>query len=304
MGRAKISFRAANAIEIPCNLCGSEDYKILVSKEGFQVVACSNCGLWRQNPCPTDEEIKKIYDKDYYCRGWGLDEDEASVREMKRATFRKRMAEIEKYIKPGRILDVGCATGFFLEVAKEKGWQPFGVEISEYSANLAKEKFGANIFKGSLEQIDLEDNSFDGVTMYDLIEHQKNPKEILRIANRILKQDGFLFLTTPNSKSLDSRILGKNWLNFIRDEHLYYFSPATIEKILQANGFEVIQVSTAIKAVSLFYIKHVLKKSEAQFFAFVFAFIVRLLPNKIAKKIFLIPSGDMLVIARKVKDIK
>jgi len=293
--------RTTNDIAVPCNLCGSRDYKIVVSKKGFQVVACSDCGLWRQNPQLTDEEINKIYDQNYY-KGWGLDEDEVSIKGMKKATFRKRMAEVEKYIKPGRILDVGCATGFFLEVAKEKGWQPFGVEINEYSANLAKEKFGTNIFKGLLEQIDNKDNFFDVITMYDFIEHQKNPKESLRIVNRMLKQDGFLFLTTPNTASLSSIIFRGNWPNF-REEHLYYFSPATIERILQDNGFGVIQISSAIKAVNLFYMKHLLIKSEAHFFASILAFIVNLLPKRIIKKIFHIHSGDMLVVARKARDI-
>ena len=93
-----------------CQACGAHNYKPVLSGSAFRIISCSSCGLFVRDPQLKDEEIREFYNQDYY-RSWGLDKDKDSVSEMKKATAKKRLAEIERYKEKGKILDVGCAAG-------------------------------------------------------------------------------------------------------------------------------------------------------------------------------------------------
>src|SRR6266702_6904096 len=128
-----------------CRLCQSDKaerlWPVRDNNPAYQVFLCQNCEARLVSPQPTDSFLRELYSKSYYDT-WGLQEDAGSVREMKLSTFDLRLDLIKRYTQSGRILDVGCATGFFLEAARAAGFTPFGVELSDYSSKIAKGKFG------------------------------------------------------------------------------------------------------------------------------------------------------------------
>jgi 2-polyprenyl-3-methyl-5-hydroxy-6-metoxy-1,4-benzoquinol methylase len=140
------------------------------------------------------------------------------------------------------LLDIGCAFGFFLEVARDNGWDCHGVEVCEYSSTYAKEKLGLNVRAGKLKDIRYPENFFDVIVLLDIIEHLKRPTDILGEVHRILKPDGLIVIITPNADSLIAKIMKAKWVLYQRPlEHLYYFTPLTLTSMLNKIGFRVIR---------------------------------------------------------------
>ena len=229
---------------VNCNLCNSDNTKLSFTKNGFNIVQCRKCGLVYVNPRLNKETLKKIYTKGYYTtqdeRGY---EDYIGGEKELKTMFRKRLKRIEKYKKGGRLLDIGCATGFFIEVAKEDDWETFGVEISEYASNYARER-GLNIFTGDVTATKFPDEYFDVITMWAVIANLTDPHRNLIEACRILKKDGLIVIQTGNITSIFAKLQGVNWSLLTPEGHLYYFSPKTLRKMLELTGFEIVKKST------------------------------------------------------------
>lgn len=226
-----------------CNLCGSSESYFLFSKFGFDIVKCKSCGFIYVEQDMSLEELKQHYNKGYFFGANKLGyKNYIEAKDTRMKKFQGRLAEIENMKKKGRILDVGCAMGFFLEVARRNGWEIFGVELSEYACKYAKKKFGINIYNCDLAQADFSNNYFDVITMWDAIEHLLNPMDNLREAYRILKKGGILAITTGDVSNLNAKIFGKNWVIYSPPCHLYYFSRKTLKNALSKIGFSIIKI--------------------------------------------------------------
>ncbi|MCK4348652.1 MAG: class I SAM-dependent methyltransferase [Thermoplasmatales archaeon] len=238
---------------VNCNLCKSDDTKLLFIKSSFNIVQCRKCGLVYVNPRHNVKALKKVYTKGYYS---GRDTPEYAEyvstkayedyigRETELKTmFRKRLKRIEKYKKGGRLLDIGCAVGFFLEVAKEDDWETFGVELSEYASNYARER-GLNIFTGDVTATKFPDEYFDVITLWAVISNLQNPYNNLIEAYRILKKKGLIAIQTGDINSIFAKLQGVNWRLLTPEGHLYYFSPKTLRKMLELTGFEIVKRTT------------------------------------------------------------
>ena len=231
---------------VACRVC-AENKKIKVEfiKNSYKLLKCPTCGLTYLDYNPKLWQITKFYSANYF-KGCGLDFGYYNYFAEKTNLVKigeKRLEEIERLTKIGKILDVGCATGFFLEVAKNRGWQVSGLEISSFAGNVAKKKFGKNIIIGELKEDTFPKNYFDSVTLWDTIEHLPNPKNTLKIIYKNLKNGGVLALSTGNIESLLAQISGRSWHLYHLPEHLSFFSPKTIAKLLENCGFKVISIS-------------------------------------------------------------
>lgn len=247
-----------------CNLCGSKNTKLLFkfsnphdsiflkelgfNKTTFDIVKCINCGLiYVGNRV---RNLNTIYDVEkYYSRGCSIGggrgyQDYISHKNSKIKDFGKKLSKIESYGKKGRILDVGCATGFFLYVAKERKWKTFGVELSKYSSNYARDEFGLNVFTGELIDEKLPGGHFDVITMWDVIEHIQDPLSNLKEANRILKDNGLIVISTADVNSLNAVLSKEKWSLFAPPMHLYYFSKKTLKQMLEKTGFDTVELKT------------------------------------------------------------
>jgi len=248
---------------IACNLCGSKNFKVLYKTERTdfgvdeyaptgnvhanfgQIVKCAGCGLVYINPRERSEDIVNKYRDvvDPTC----VDEEKGRV-----FTFERSLGEIEKFKKGGRILDIGCNIGTFVDVAKRKGWDAYGIEPNNWAAEYARKR-GLNVFRGSLAESNFSESFFDAVTMWDVLEHFTDPSQELRRTSDLLKTGGMLFLTTMDIESLFARVMGKRY-PWLMQMHLYYFSLETIKKMMAKNGLEVFRVSTHKRIIRLSYL--------------------------------------------------
>jgi 2-polyprenyl-3-methyl-5-hydroxy-6-metoxy-1,4-benzoquinol methylase len=268
--------------------------------ENLKVFSCKNCQVLFMEPQLSDQEITTLYSEAYY-KSWGISggsENEVS-KQMKIDTFLLRLKQIRKHSPEGSVLDIGCATGFFLEAAKQSGYDPFGIELSEYSSSLAKKKFGnAAIFNGRLEECTFNPSTFDVITMFDLIEHVRVPSETLGQAATLLKPNGIIMITTPDNKSLSNRLMGKKWTHY-KKEHFYYFDLESLTFIAKHNDLEIIYSENSKKALNVDYLKTQLNVYKHWLFTPLINLTHRLLPKKLTGKNFYIAIGEITVVLKK-----
>ncbi|MBD3271228.1 MAG: methyltransferase domain-containing protein, partial [Elusimicrobia bacterium] len=242
-------------VEIPCNLCGSNDFTTIyparydhaMDEEKLQdsfkssgdeilmdrLVKCNNCGLQYLNPRLNETMIINSYSS-------GSDEIFISQIDGRERTFRKCLDILEKFVlKRDALLDVGTAGGSFLGVAKERGWQVSGCEPSKWLTEWGNTHYGLNIQVGTIFDMHLDANSKNVITLWDVIEHTADPKNVLQECHRVLKNDGILLLVIPDIGSLVSKIMRRKWV-FLLSVHLYYFTYQTMKAMLEKTGFTVI----------------------------------------------------------------
>lgn len=247
--------------EVKCNLCGKDEARVIYksdfsdlkemadirynySVEDSQyktgrIVKCRNCGLVYVNP--RIGEVEKRYETEIV--------DDRYLRSMpqRNFTFERDIKKINKIIKPGNILDIGCSCGAFLEIARRYGWDARGIELNRQALDISRKK-NLQVYEKMLRKISFEDSTFNIVTLWGVIEHFADPLSELKEIYRILKIGGYIFITTADVNALIARIMGKNSPCYL-GQHLYYFSKKTLGQMLKKAGFEVLK----IKAHSQFF---------------------------------------------------
>ncbi len=216
------------------------------------IYCCDDCGLLFQWPMPADEELEEAY-------GGVVDPLYMAERDNRILTFRN----VIRSLGPAggrRLLDVGAYCGYFLEVARERGFRAEGLELSRWAAGLAR----AQGFTVHGEPLEVRANSADRyhvLTMWDVVEHLPDPREELAAARMLLVPGGRLHLSTIDTGSLVARLLGARW-PWLMDMHLVYFDRPTISALLEEAGFRVLDVGTYSHTVSAGYL---LRKLGASF---------------------------------------
>lgn len=212
---------------------------------GCGLARCTGCGLVYVNHKFTAQELAQYYREGYYCGECGLVyENYFADEELKIQGFRSRVEQIWKhYIHRGKLLDLGCAAGYFLEAAKPY-FEVVGVELSDYAARYAREVFGHTVITGEVFDGKFPSNYFDVVTMWDVIEHLPNPRAVVQEIYRILKPRGLLVISTGDVESLNARRNLKGWKLIAPPWHLFYFSKRTLRQLLSTTGFRVRAIET------------------------------------------------------------
>lgn len=250
---------------VRCNLCGADDTRPVALIDQLNIVRCNRCGLTYVNPRLEQSELQQIYTESYYDHDgivnglefFGYDDYIADEENIK-LTFAGRLKTIEKFTGPGRLLDIGCATGFFLALARDHGWQVVGTEVSSFSAGYARDKLGLDVRLGTLRALEFAAGSFDTVTMWDVLEHVTDPMAELSEVARILRTGGTISIITPDAGSLVARVLGDRWEEYRRvREHVYFFSRRTLSQMLRQVGFDILKVESAGK---IFYLGPALER--------------------------------------------
>jgi 2-polyprenyl-3-methyl-5-hydroxy-6-metoxy-1,4-benzoquinol methylase len=225
-------------IRVKCNLCRSFLFKPLYRRDKYIIGKCKNCDLIFTHPLPTKEELEEIYNEKYF-------KPYITSVNKKREIFQKRIRWIQVYCLKGSLLDVGCETGIFLELMKNKGWKIAGIEFSDVAWSYAREKVGDVIFYGNLKDACYKSNSFDVVTLWHTLEHLVHPLETLQEIRRILKPYGLLFIEVPNIHFIRNyflQIFGiTKHLFFV--EHLLHFTPHTLMLMVRKAGFTIREIT-------------------------------------------------------------
>ena len=235
-----------------CNLCGSQRARIIFSgpdrlhgsDDEFSVMECQECGLIYLNPRPGPNEIHRYYPADYQPFFGAISDEPTWFRRLDRryGLYKRTKEVIKRAGRSGRVLDIGCATGIFLEGMKERGWQPEGVELSEFAANYARERFNLPVFTGTLEEAAFPGDQFDLVTMWDVIEHVPDPGDTLAEVQRILKPGGWLVLSLPNPLAWERSWFKQFWAGWDVPRHFHLFTPKVMERYLQRAGLKFVEI--------------------------------------------------------------
>lgn len=282
-----------------CPVCKTPETTLLYRKKDVTVFRCRLCTLAFIWPQLSEEASQRLYGDSYY-ESWGIEED-LSVREMKKRTFGLKLKALEKIIPPGMILDIGCATGFFLEAAVERGWDAYGVEINPYAVEQARKQFGDRVQEGTIENVAFDLPSFDAIAMSDVLEHVSDPLAMLHRANGLTRKGGLVAITTPNIAGITARILRSRWPHF-KPEHQFYFSPRTLSLLLIKAGFQPVLLRPALKALSLNYIHAQRDVSKVPLLTPLASVLHGILPDSLRRKPLYFLAGEMFAIAQKTVD--
>ena len=161
-------------------------------------------------------------------------------REGRERTFSFLLDRIERFVdRPGVMLDVGCYTGVFMELAAARGWQASGIELSDWAVSIARSTGVGPVHHGTLAEAGIEHGSMDLVCMWDVIEHLSAPGDVIDEVAAILRPGGLLALTTHMIDSVTARLMGSRY-PFLMSMHLLHFSRFTMWRLLEDRGFEII----------------------------------------------------------------
>lgn len=233
-------------VHVHCSLCGAnkpQAYLTLADRFSgklFQLVKCSQCGLIYLTPRPSMEELDAYYPDDYEAY-----QPPSATMSASHSWHARRMWEMQaKYVMKfspvsGKLLDVGCATGEFLDTIRQYGWQVTGLEVIAKAAQSARQRYQLEVFTGTLETVDLPANAYDVITLWDVLEHLPDPQAALRRCFELLKPGGYLFFSIPNLDSIDRHLFGSKWIGWDTPRHFTLFTHLTLKRILDHTGFSI-----------------------------------------------------------------
>lgn len=225
-----------------CCLCGGTQWEVVEEVPPISVVRCT-CGLVFVTPQPPRQVLEHAYEEAYY-RPW---EKQVVLRSK---MWQQRLLRVETFVSPpGRMLDVGCGTGAFLEVAEERGWDVTGTEFSAYAIKVAEAR-RFRVLKGEVWEAKLPAEAFDVVTCWHVIEHVADPKRVMEEIYRVLRPGGVLVLATPNVADHIFRaayIIARRRRPVFyepdeREVHLFNFSEQTLRALATTVHFQVVEV--------------------------------------------------------------
>ena len=240
--------------DVACPLnCPGEDEFVLTgcdmlhgSPGEFSVLKCRSCGLMRTSPRPTSDTIVSYYPPDYgpYV-GTRIEQQSSSwfsgiknlVRPLAMRVFDSKTEALPP-MRPGRLLEIGCASGSFLHKMAGRGWQVEGVEFSKQPAEAAG-RLGYKVYAGQMETAPEPVNPVDLIVGWMVLEHLMDPVGSLKKMNEWASPDAWLVLSVPNAGSIEFEIFKDKWYALQLPTHCYHFTPESLTKVLRLGGWEL-----------------------------------------------------------------
>jgi len=224
-----------------CFLCGLNLSKIIFSKDRWRYLQCKNCGLVSIHPKPSERGVLNNYETYLPTDVNEIKKWEEMMQPVIAASVKIIRTRTE--MKKGKILDIGCGFGFFLNAMKQHRWDATGIEISKDGRQYAKNHYQIHVHSKPLEALALPNHHFDAVTLFYVIEHIADPLAVLKEVFRILKPGGLILVRWPHTTPIIKLIgpLSKHLDLYHTPYHLYDFSRPTMNRILTASGFSCIE---------------------------------------------------------------
>ena len=201
-------------------------------RDDFEILKCLRCGLGKTSGVGRGS-IERYHRDEIY----NISRPQFSN------IFKKRVDIIEKFLRGGRVLEIGCSTGLLLSIFKKKGWEVQGVEPSGIAYQLAT-KEGIPTKNTSFEKAKLKGNFYDLVVLNHVLEHMRDPRKVLEKVRRVLKKDGIVFIDVPNFGGLSARIWGIGWKYILPKEHKWHFTNEALQRLIKKAGLKVIYRET------------------------------------------------------------
>ncbi len=240
-------------VHTECLVCSSRQLKQLNGYyDKHQLVKCRKCDFVFMERIPSAAELKDHYSSYSYS-------SEGYLSPITVKSYNLLLDEFEKRRGTNRILDVGCGRGWFLVEAKKRGWEVFGTEYSQKAIEHC-EKANIKVLQGELSSSFFEENSFDVITSFEVIEHIYNPNKELDIISKLLRKGGLFYCTTPNFNSLMRFYLKENYNVIGYPEHLSYYTKSTLNRLVKNNRLKPLKFGST--GISITRIKTSSKKSS------------------------------------------
>jgi cyclopropane fatty-acyl-phospholipid synthase-like methyltransferase len=197
------------------------------------------------------------------------------------------------------LLEIGCGHGELLLEARIRGFRVSGIEVSPHAATVANRRLGAQaVLVGTLETVPLPSGRFGAIVAADVIEHVRDPKGFLMRIRELLVPGGALLLVTPSLDSWTRRLLRHHWMEY-KVEHLFYFSLASIQSLLEQCGFDDIRVLPNRKVLTIDYLCRHFDRFRVPLLSPLMGLLRRTIPDRIAHRHLLMPASGLMAIARK-----
>jgi 2-polyprenyl-3-methyl-5-hydroxy-6-metoxy-1,4-benzoquinol methylase len=275
-----------------CPLCGeAEVFHKRTLDYGSRLLVCGQCDLHFVSPFPSLGQ--KFYDQDYY-RSWGMTNNELPehVKHLKETNMRKHIQHILRFFTKGNVLEVGCAMGSFLKVAHEEGFNVTGIDLSLQACEIAqKEVPEAKVFHGALETVSFGSDRFDVVFMSDLVEHIPDPLPFWGKIHKLLKNNGIIYVVTPDPMHWSCAIAGSSWVHF-KEEHLIFFTKNTMSWLGHKFDLNFIESKHIFKYTNFNYLFTQVRQFGPKPLASGISLVSRFLPEKIKGYLFPLPIGE------------
>lgn len=235
-----------------CKCCESKNYKTIAALRNISIVRCRKCNLTfvikdKSNLSGSNEDYFNAYDLEKYVTYY---------QDFRNRLYKMHLLNIEKLVSKGPILDIGCAFGWFLKLARDFGWEPFGIEPAEEVAKSARGTYGLNVTSGGIESLSHFNVNFQAITLWNVLEHVEDPMIALKSLHNKLTPEGLLVIAVPNIEGLFSKFAFLTYkasfkkFKFPLEQlyqidnphmHLYHFSEDTLGSILKKCDFRVIK---------------------------------------------------------------
>lgn len=258
-----------------CNLCGSHEIEIILhpsirhdgrrSKTGDFIPTAADYGIYyKLARCRNCDIVFSVVEEAHHIEeGYSTASDPLYLMQSsERISAHKRaLTQILPFVSGGsRLLDIGSSYGLLLQLARERGLDVYGIELSADACEYCKDTLGLNVFCGKIDEAPFPPAYFDVITAIDVIEHLDNPSGFVSKINGLLKPGGILYLVTPNRGSFSAKLLGYRWWSY-RRMHIYYFSKDVLYNFLGRNGFTIISDGPYKKSFKIGFITSQLREA-------------------------------------------
>ncbi len=226
-------------------MCGSGATKFLCEGRDrihgvpgiFAQTACADCGAAFVFPQPDAEELARYYPESYEAHLASADGG-VFKRIAGRLGLRRKMRYVARFRKRGKLLDVGCGRGNFIQEAQRRGFEAFGVESSPQGARLCRQR-GLRVEHCDFDAADAGESAFDVVAMWHVLEHLRDPAGALKKVAAALKPGGWFIFCVPNTASVNARIFGELWSGYDVPRHLFAFSERAVVRMIEKSGLVI-----------------------------------------------------------------
>lgn len=225
-----------------CKICKSKKSKLIYKVAKYELFNCLECQVAYLFPEPSIYSTKltnlKMYDskkviKEYF-----------KVRKMLNSRAKKCVKVLKEHKKNGKLLDVGCSYGFYLDVFQKHGYETTGIDISSKAISYVRSYIKTKGINDRFENHYFARKSFDIITLIDVLEHSLDPNKIISKCNRILRNNGIIIIQTPNFNSIISRLTGSKWIWLLLPQHVFLYSAYSLIFLLIQHGFRILHIST------------------------------------------------------------